>query len=192
MPRTTGLLHAAVFDGGLATSVSDAWQPKLPPYLWYEAGVLWAGQNAGQICPVGFDSQTAFKHCMQGNVLNPSFPQMAGPYAASFLVTTLKRGGMKYCLVAGGASMTGSTMAFCWQNGIKAPTPAFTSAIGTGVTASAYGPVYPAPLFTSVVAQSPDGSKTVSPKFILCSPAQASLALLGTCLFLAPDNLKEL
>jgi hypothetical protein len=196
MPRVTGLLHEAVLTSGFAGSMSAATQPAtLPPYLWYESWVLWAGGDSARICPVGFDRHTAFRHRMLGNVLNPSFPQMAGPYAASFLVATFRFDDVKYCLVAGSRDMTGSTEVFCESNGIKVPPPpnfmSAGSAVRQGVPPS-WGPVYPAPLLFSVRARTPYGRKTVSPKFILSTPVHSSLALLRTSMFLAPNERGEL
>ncbi len=192
MPLTTGLmmankpvmLNAPAIMSPSATPLLQ--MPKLPPYLWYEAGVLWAGQGpAAKLLPIGFDRQTAFKNCMLANVNNPSFPTMHGAYAASFQVASFTFNGQS-CLVAVALNMTSLIWAFCNQNGIKQTSNGggCTTAMTNG-GATPYSPVYPASLLTSVSAQSPGGQATVNPQFILCTGTQASQPpdSLGGCLF---------
>jgi hypothetical protein len=190
MPRVTGTLHGNTARSSLAVAMPTAPHgEQLPPYLWYESGVLWAGPSSSQVTPVGFDGHTAFKQCMLGNVLSASFPRMGGPYAGSFLVATMKRpDSRKYCLVAGSPGMTGLTKQFCQWNGILPAGKISPEGKYESPANPKYGPVYPATLFGSVSAQSPSGAKTVSPQFILCSPRQTSTPTLETSLFEPPRN----
>jgi hypothetical protein len=193
MPRTSGLLLTPVLSpqmgpnpGALAIQAE-----KLPPYLWYESGVLWAGQSPAQVFPLGFDSHDAFKDCMRGNVVHPAFPQMAGPFATSFLVASFKYNGGSSCLLAVTPSMAGNAFYFCRQNGIQEPPRSGPFGGESPTTGVGYLP-YPASLFSSVPVQSPSGKKTVSPKYIICCPRNVQATSLFTCIFLGPNNRGEI
>jgi hypothetical protein len=196
MPRTSGLLLTPVLSpqmgpnpGALAIQAE-----KLPPYLWYESGVLWAGQSPAQVFPLGFDSHDAFKDCMRGNVVHPAFPQMAGPFATSFLVASFKYNGGPSCILAVTPSMAENVLYFCRQNGIKQPAiHGAWSAESSAVPSSGAGYLpYPASLFISVPVQSPSGKKTVSPKYIICCQWNVQATSLFNCIFGGPNNRGEI
>jgi len=178
-------------------------RPAVAPFLWYEAGVLWAGQGpAAKLLPIGFDNQAAFQNCMLANVSNPSFPTLHGAYAASFQVTNFAYSGGQYCLVAVAPSMASYIQTFCGQNGIRAITSSAGSGYCSPVSQSTnvaallgppvgpYTPVYPASLLNSVSALSPGGQATVTPQFILCtgSPAGQPATLAGCMFTFSPSS----